>query len=120
MAQLETEIEGLRGPNGGRAAIVWVLEADRSLRPGTAEACRGFMDAQGSMSGLCVGDGETMPEPAAWDDGDVAVGRGFDVIVRRSDMRVLWSTTHGTTANNENIDGEAVRDAVQAALNDAL
>lgn len=90
------------------AEIVWVLEADTRLVPGTAEACREFVDGWGSTRGWCVGDGQTEPETGAWDDSPFAIGRGFDLIVERESMEIVWVSTHGTPDGNENLSGEDV------------
>ena len=96
------------------AEIIWVLEADAFLQPGTAAACRDFMDAQGSAIGWCVGDGETLPTPGTFDNSPFSIGRGFDIIVPRSTMEIVFTTSHGTPGGNENIDGEALLAAVEA------
>ena len=106
--QVEQQIQALG------AEIIWVLEANAFLQPGTAAMCREFMDAQGSELGWCVGDGETIPTPGTFDNSPFSVSRGFDIIVPRSTMEVVFSTSHGTPGGNENIDGEALLAAVQA------
>ena len=88
------------------AQIIWVLEANSFLQPGTAEECRNFMDAQGSETGWCVGDGQTIPTPGTFDNSPFSQGRGFDIIVPRSTMEIVYSTNHGTPGGNENITGE--------------
>lgn len=100
-----------------RVQIIWILEADSGGTPGTAESCRAFMDARGSDKGICVGDGQTMPVPRVWDQSPFAIGRGFDLLVRRSDMKIGWSTTHGTPAGNENLTGEQLLQAVRDFVN---
>ncbi len=95
------------------AQLVWVLEQDVQANPGTADSCRRFVNAQGSDKGLCVGDGETQPMPGVWDRSPFAEGRGTDVIVRRSDMRILWTSSHGSPRGNENLTGEEVLAEVQ-------
>ena len=85
-------------------------------QPGTAEACRDFMDDRGSEAGLCVGDGQTEPEAGVWDNSPFSVGRGFDIIVPRDSMEIVFTTNHGTPAGNENIDGEDVLEAVIEAV----
>ncbi|MEL6184462.1 MAG: hypothetical protein AAFU79_07550 [Myxococcota bacterium] len=109
MAQFEEDIlaEG--------AQIIWVLESDRSGRrdAATAQECRTFMRSRGSDKGWCVGDAQTQPTPGVFDAAPFAIGRGFDMILRRDAMRVLWVSTHGTPSGNENLDGQAVLDAVR-------
>lgn len=108
MAQIEQQIaaEGVQ--------LIWVLEADASTNPGTAESCRRFVEGKGSRSGLCVGDGQTMPTALTFDRSPFAEGRGFDILVRRSDMRILWVTTHGTPNGNENLAGPALLEGIRA------
>jgi hypothetical protein len=96
------------------AQIIWVLEADSFGQPGTAEWCRTFVDSMGSQVGWCVGDGQTIPTPGTFDDSPFSIGRGFDIIVPRSTMEIVFSTSHGTPLGNENITGEELLAAVQA------
>ncbi len=107
MAQVEEQIIA------AGAQLVWVLEQDANFNPGTATSCRNYVDSQGSNAGICVGDGETQPTPGVWDRSPFARGRGIDLIVRRSDMRVIWVSTHGTPAGNENLTGEQVLEEVR-------
>ncbi len=111
MAQVEEDIlaEGVQ--------IIWVLEANRQAQAGTAVGCRGFMDGSGSDKGICVGDGQTMPTARAWDMSDVAIRRGFDLLVRRNEMQVLWTSTHGTPGGNENLTGADVLAEVRRIKN---
>lgn len=102
MAQIDDEIIA------AGAQIIWVLETDIRGRPGTAEGCRNFMADQGADQGFCVGDGETMPTPGVFDRSPFAIGRGFDILMRRSEMRVLWVSPHGTPNGNENLTGAQV------------
>ena len=88
--------------------------------PGTAELCVDVMTALGSVSnGWCVGDSETGPINGAWDESELAEGRGFDLIVERSSMKIVWISTHGTPAANENLDGQGVLSAVEEAIENA-
>ncbi len=100
------------------AALIWVMEQNPLGQPGTAERCRDFMDGRGSEAGWCVGDGETVPEPGVWDESPFSVGRGFDIIVPRGSMEIVFTTNHGTPNGNENLDGDAVLDAVIEAVAD--
>lgn len=49
-----------------------------------------------------------MPNPGTFDNSPFALARGFDIIVRRSDMRIVWVSTHGTTSGNDNLTGAQV------------
>lgn len=98
------------------AEIVWVLERDEDRRPGTAQRCRDTLDTLGSVQGWCVGDAQTIPVPYAFDDSPLASGRGFDIIVERQTMEILWATTHGTTGGNENLSADELLTAVQEAV----
>lgn len=112
MAQVEQDFDQ------AAVEIVWVLEATATLQPGTAENCRDTIDGYGSDGGWCVGDSQTEPDPGAFDDSAFSRGRGFDMLVLRDSMEIAYSTSHGTTAGNENPTGEQVLAAVQAILND--
>ncbi len=98
------------------AQIIWVLEDDRSFQSGTALSCRNFMDSLDSEVGLCVGDGQTEPVADAFDNSPFSENRGFDMIVRRSDMQVVYTTSHGTGSQNDNPTGQDVLDAVNAVI----
>ncbi|MEE2830661.1 MAG: hypothetical protein VX498_15850 [Myxococcota bacterium] len=63
-----------------------------------------------------MGDGETEPEAGTFDDSPFSIGRGFDMIVHRQDMRVVFTTSHGTPAGNLNPSGEEILDAVRELL----
>jgi hypothetical protein len=101
------------------AAIIWVLQQSSGVQPGTAELCRDFMDGRGSDNGYCVGDSESSPITYLFRDAPFSNGRGVDVIVRRSDMRVVFDAGHGTTGGNENLDGNGILAAVSQAVADA-
>ena len=109
MAEVEQQIaaEG--------AQIIWVLEQDTRREPGTAEACREFMEYHGSSVGWCVGDSQTMPQAGTFDESPFSVGRGFDIIVPRESMTIVFTTNHGTPSGNENPTGEDVLNAVREA-----
>lgn len=98
---------------------MWVLEEDVSGRPGTADSCDSSMTELGVGSvGLCVGDGQTQPVPGTFDDSPFSVARGFDMIVVRETMEIVWSSSHGSPAGNDNPSGEEVlarvREVVEA------
>lgn len=111
--QWEQEIED------AGAQIIWVLEQDQGGNDGTAFNCRSYMDGKGSTQGWCVGDVETMPLPGTFDDSPFSIERGFDIIVVRETMEVVFSTSHGTTGGNENITGEELLAEVRTVV-DAL
>lgn len=96
------------------AQIIWVLEQDSFLQPGTAQLCRDFIDSRGSTLGWCVGDGQTMPTPGTFDNSPFSIGRGFDIIVPRGSMTIEFTTNHGTPGGNENITGEELLAAIEA------
>ena len=97
------------------AQIIWVLEQDRSGQPGTREACDELFDVEGSVVGICVGDSQTEPEPGTFDRSPFSIKRGFDIIVDRRTMRIVWDSSHGTPSGNDNLSGEDVLAAVEAA-----
>lgn len=99
------------------AQVIWVLEADPSQVPGTVDSCTDVMDDLGSPThGWCVGDGQTQPLAGAFDDSPFSEKRGFEMIVARPTMEVLWSSSHGSPAGNENLDGTDVLAAVEDAV----
>jgi hypothetical protein len=99
------------------AGIVWVLEAGPGQEPGTAELCDEVMeDLDGEHQGWCVGDAETEPVPGTFDASPFSVDRGFDMIVARSTMEILWTSSHGSPAGNENLDAAAVLTAVRKSV----
>ena len=100
------------------AQIIWVLEQNRIGQPGTAIRCRETMDLLGSTMGWCVGDNQTEPVAGTFDDSPFSVNRGFDIIVPRSTMEIVWSTSHGTPSGNENPSGADVRDAVLQVISE--
>lgn len=108
MAELDDEIRD------AGAAILWVLEADSGGTAGTADLCGEVMDVLGDPDqGWCVGDAQTEPAPGTFDQSPFSVYRGFDMIVPRDTMEILWTSSHGTPAGNDNIDGQDVLDAVR-------
>jgi hypothetical protein len=98
------------------AEILWVLEQDPLGRPGTAESCLATMDRLGSSLGWCVGDNETQPEAGTFDESPFSVARGFDIVVVRETMQIVWTSSHGTPSGNDNLSGEEVVEAVRAAV----
>ena len=110
MAQLDNDIaaEGIQ--------IVWVLMQDRLFRAGTADRCRDYIRSISGDVGLCVGDSETRPMADAFGDSDIAIGRGYDVLVRRSDMKVVYATTHGTPGGNETLTGQQLLDNIRRVI----
>ena len=90
------------------AEIIWVLEQDQRLNPGTASRCRDDLQALGAGTGWCVGDSETQPEAGVFDESPFSVARGFDIIVPRSTMRIAYETSHGTPSGNDNLTGADV------------
>ena len=75
------------------------------------------MDELGSPSvGWCVGDDETNPVAGTFDDSPFSIGRGFDMIVPKRTMEIVYTTSHGTPSGNENLSGEDVLEAVREHL----
>ena len=108
MAEVEEDIlaEGVQ--------IIWVLERNLAFQEGTADRCRDTMNRLGSDKGWCVGDYETVPTPGTFDDSPFSVNRGFDILVQRESMRVLYSTSHGTGGGNDNIDGDELLEVIRS------
>jgi len=82
----------------------------------TAADCRSTVDFLGSDDGWCLGDGQTVPTPGTFDNSPFSILRGFDMIVQRDTMEIVYVTTHGTPAGNENLTGEDILAAVEAAV----
>lgn len=99
MAQLEEQIIALG------IQLVWVLQETTSFAAGNATQCRDYVRQRGSDKGLCVGDGQTMPTARVFDSSPFTVRRGFDMLVRKSDMTILYATSHGTPGGNDNKTG---------------
>lgn len=99
------------------ARILWVLEEDVSGAPGTAASCDASMTELGvGPVGWCVGDGQTEPVPGTFDDSPFSVDRGFDMIVVRQTMQIVWSSSHGSPAGNDNPSGDEVLDRVRQVI----
>lgn len=99
------------------AEIIWVLEADQTVTPGTAESCMDVMDVLGDPAvGWCVGDGETEPVAGTFDDSPFSLYRGFDMFVPRTTMEIAFSSSHGSPAGNENLTGEELLEELRALI----
>ncbi len=104
------------------AEIIWVLEQDVSGVDGTMQSCMDFMDDVGVLAGVpadkgwCVGDSQTMPVPGTFDDSPFSVARGFDIIVVRETMEIVFTTNHGTPSGNDNLTGADVLAEVEAVI----
>lgn len=108
MAEVDDEIRA------AGAEIVWVLEADSRFTPGTADLCVDVMGVLGDPDrGWCVGDSQTEPVAGTFDDSPFSVARGFDMIVPRDTMEILWTSSHGSPSGNDNLDGRGVLEAVR-------
>ena len=93
-----------------------MLEQGSIAQAGTATLCRSELDYLGSDDGWCVGDSQTSPVPGTFDNSPFSIGRGFDLIVQRDTMELLWSSNHGTPNGNENLTGAQVLAEVQARV----
>lgn len=98
------------------AEIIWVLEQNQNNAPGTAELCEITMGYFNATQGWCVGDSQTEPLQYAFDTSPFSVYRGFDMIVPRSDMTIVFESSHGSPSGNENLSGEELLEAVKAAV----
>lgn len=85
-------------------------------QPADAGDCRSWMDFMGSTSGICVGDSQTQPVPGTFDNSPFSVARGFDMIVVRETMEIVFIASHGTPSGNDNLDGADILAEVQAAV----
>lgn len=98
------------------AELVWVMERTAANAPGTAENCMSFMTQIGATKGWCVGDSQTSPTAFAFDDSPFSVGRGFDMIVPTQSMVVRYSSSHGSSAGNDNPSGQDVLAELQTII----
>ena len=99
------------------AEIIWVLESDPDVEPGTSQGCMDVMDQLSDpMHGWCVGDGQTWPDAGTFDNSPFSENRGFDMIVDRRTMVVEWVSNHGSPSGNENPSAAEVLAAVQDVL----
>jgi len=102
------------------AQIIWVLEKGIQVEDGTADLCYELLGTNGgSTAGYCVGDDQTQPVAGTFDDAPFSVNRGFDLIVNRRTMKVVWESSHGSVAGNDNPSADEVLAAVEAAVADA-
>jgi len=74
------------------------------------------MDFLGSDDGWCLGDGQTQPTPGTFDNSPFSINRGFDMIVERATMEIVWENSHGTGSGQDNPTAQDVLDAVEAAV----
>lgn len=84
--------------------------------PGTVETCDEQRGSLGFDAGYCVGDGLTEPEAGTFDTSPFSESRGFDMIVDRESMEIVWVSSHGSTPGNENPSAADVLQAVQDAV----
>ncbi len=98
------------------AQIIWVLEYTGQFDDGTAETCYTFMSSKQTTRGICVGDSETQPNPLTFWNSPFSAQRGIDVIVDPRRMNVVFTAGHGTTAGNENLNGDDILAAVEEAV----
>ncbi len=93
-----------------------MLEQGYLAQPGTASMCRDILDDLGSDDGWCMGDSQTQPVSGTFDNSPFSIGRGFDLIVQRDTMELLWSSNHGTPSGNDNLTGAQVLAEVEARV----
>jgi len=102
------------------AQIIWVLEKGPRFEDGTSDLCYTLLgDNGGSTQGYCVGDDQTVPVAGAFDDSPFSVNRGFDIVVNRRTMKIVWESSHGSPSGNDNPSAAEVLAAVQKAVADA-
>ena len=103
--------------NAAGAEIIWVLEQGPAFEDGTADNCFDTLQTLGADQGWCVGDDETdAPYADVWDDSPFAVGRGFEVIVRRSTMTIEFASSHGSVGGNDNLTAAELLAEVEAVV----
>lgn len=94
--------------------IIWVQQLQVNNQPGTAQNCAQNRMADSSDKGMCVGDGETEPTAGTWNRSPFRQGRGTDVIVRTSDMRIVHGGPHGTPTRNDDLTGQEILELVRS------
>lgn len=98
------------------AEIIWVLEKGPAFEDGTAALCADVMDELGSEDqGWCVGDAQTEPQAGTFDESPFSLDRGFEMIVHRATMEIVFASSHGSVPGNENLSPEEILAAVQEA-----
>ena len=89
---------------GGAASLVWLgVQALRHREP-----------LEVWTTTLLHRDNKGVPVPGTFDNSPFSIARGFDIIVPRSTMEIVYSTNHGTPQGNENITGEELLAEIQA------
>ena len=68
------------------------------------------------MVSLAQNESLRPPTPKAFDDSPFSVARGFDIIVPRSTMEIVFTTSHGSPGGNENINGQQLLAEIQAVI----
>lgn len=111
MANVASQIEA------AGARIVWVMQQTGSFQDGTAGNCVDFINGEGSSTGICVGDSQSSPQ-FPFKDSALSSGRGIDLIVDPLTMEIIFTAGHGTSAGNQNLDGNEILTAVEDAVAD--
>ncbi len=79
--------------------LIWVLNENSSFQLASSqEAEHYYRDTIASEIGIAVGDSETSPDSGAFNSTPIITsGRGFVMVVRRSDMQVTYSVNYSST-----------------------
>ena len=87
------------------ALIVWVIQEDTFASAASSQDAQNVVEFTiGSGEGIRVGDADTLPTAGTFENSPfITSNRGFEMIVRRSDMRIVYSAPQG---NDRPIDGQ--------------
>lgn len=82
------------------ARVIWVLNENISFQLATSQDAQNYYrDTIASALGVAVGDAETSPDVGAFNDTPIITsGRGFVMVVRRSDMQVTYSVNYSSSS----------------------
>lgn len=95
------------------AQVIWMLQETTGFQPATSAQTHEFYESSiASDVGLRVGDAETQPIAGAFENSPfIDTDRGFVMIVRKRDMKIVYENTHG---NERTLNGQTLLDAVRA------
>lgn len=85
------------------ARVIWVLNENISFQLASSQDAQNYYrDTIVSERGVAVGDAETSPDVGAFNETPIITsGRGFVMVVRRSDMQVTYSVNYSSSSANE-------------------
>ena len=84
------------------AQIIWMLQENQSAQLATSQDTENFFSSDPNTSdvGIRVGDAETLPVAGVFEASPfIESDRGFGMVVRKSDMRIIFAEFHGNERN---------------------